>query len=199
MQRTLRLSNPRPVLSKTRRQLPPPLVAARCLHQSPSSAQASTSTQPTGTGPATSNSDTSTDRTTHFGFQTVPEDAKESLVRGVFDSVASSYDLMNDAMSLGVHRLWKDEFVGRLRPGARGPLRCIDVAGGTGDIALRILDHARERHFDRETSVDVVDINAEMLKEGFRRFKKTMYHNSASLVPARVPVETSHGEHVWPA
>ena len=101
-------------------------------------------------------------------------------MRNVFDSVASSYDLMNDAMSMGVHRLWKDDFVGRLRPGARGPLRCIDVAGGTGDIALRILDHARESYVDRETTVDVVDINGEMLKEGFKRFKKTMYHNSAS-------------------
>ena len=110
----------------------------------------------------------------------MPEEAKESLVRNVFDSVASSYDLMNDAMSLGVHRLWKDEFVSRLRPGSRGPLRCIDVAGGTGDIALRILDFAREKYADRETSVDVVDINGEMLKEGYKRFKKTMYHNSAS-------------------
>jgi 2-methoxy-6-polyprenyl-1,4-benzoquinol methylase len=86
---------------------------------------------------------------------------------------------MNDAMSLGVHRLWKDSFVSLLRPGASGPIRCIDVAGGTGDIALRILDHARETHGDRETRVDVVDINGEMLKEGYARFKKTMYHNSA--------------------
>jgi 2-methoxy-6-polyprenyl-1,4-benzoquinol methylase len=96
----------------------------------------------------------------------------------VFNSVASSYDVMNDAMSLGVHRLWKDEYVSSLKPGAKGPLRCIDLAGGTGDIALRILDHAREKYADRETSVDVVDINGEMLKEGYKRFKKTMYHNS---------------------
>ena len=126
------------------------------------------------------------DRTTHFGFQTVPEESKESLVRNVFDSVASSYDLMNDAMSMGVHRLWKDEYVSRLKPGARGPLRCIDVAGGTGDIALRILDHAREKYADRETSVDVVDINGEMLKEGYKRFKKTMYHNSAFALSSRM-------------
>ena len=99
-------------------------------------------------------------------------------MRNVFDSVASSYDLMNDAMSLGIHRLWKDEFVGLLKPGCKGPQKCIDVAGGTGDIALRILDHARERYADRETTVDVVDINGEMLKEGYKRFKKTMYHNS---------------------
>lgn len=99
-------------------------------------------------------------------------------MRNVFDSVASSYDLMNDAMSLGVHRLWKDEYIALLKPGAKGPVKCIDVAGGTGDIALRILDSARERYVDRETSVDVVDINTEMLKEGYKRFKKTMYHNS---------------------
>ena len=120
-------------------------------------------------------------RTTSFGFKTVPEDAKESLVKNVFDSVASKYDLMNDATSFGVHRLWKDTFVSSLRPGRKGPMKCIDVAGGTGDIALRILDYAREKHYDRETTVEVVDINAQMLKEGFRRFKQTMYHNSKRL------------------
>ncbi|KAL6308434.1 UbiE/COQ5 methyltransferase [Sparassis latifolia] len=120
-------------------------------------------------------------RTTHFGFRTVPEETKESLVKNVFDSVASSYDLMNDAMSLGVHRLWKDDFVSQLKPGSTGPTKCIDLAGGTGDIALRILDFARERYADRETSVDVVDINGEMLKEGHKRFKKTMYHNTPQI------------------
>ncbi|KAE9403975.1 UbiE/COQ5 methyltransferase [Gymnopus androsaceus JB14] len=100
------------------------------------------------------------------------------MVKNVFDSVASKYDLMNDAMSMGVHRLWKDEFVSSLKPGRRGAIKCIDVAGGTGDIALRILDFAREKYADRETSVEVVDINAQMLQEGYRRFKKTMYHNT---------------------
>jgi 2-methoxy-6-polyprenyl-1,4-benzoquinol methylase len=117
-------------------------------------------------------------RTTAFGFKTVPEDAKESMVKEVFDSVASNYDLMNDATSFGVHRLWKDTFVSSLKPGRKGPLRCIDVGGGTGDIALRILDYAKDNHYDRETAVEVVDINAQMLKEGFKRFKSTMYHNS---------------------
>lgn len=88
---------------------------------------------------------------------------------------------MNDAMSLGVHRLWKDSFISLLRPGSRGPVRCIDVAGGTGDIALRVLDHARETYADRETRVDVVDINGEMLREGQKRFKKTMYHNTPQI------------------
>ncbi|KXN88201.1 2-methoxy-6-polyprenyl-1,4-benzoquinol methylase, mitochondrial [Leucoagaricus sp. SymC.cos] len=100
------------------------------------------------------------------------------MVREVFDSVAAKYDLMNDASSIGVQRLWKNEFVASLQPGRRGPQKCIDVAGGTGDIALRILDFAREKYACRETTVDIVDINGKMLKEGFKRFKKTMYHNS---------------------
>jgi 2-methoxy-6-polyprenyl-1,4-benzoquinol methylase len=95
----------------------------------------------------------------------------------VFSSVASSYDLMNDAMSLGIHRLWKDRFVSFLDPGSPpGGLKCLDVAGGTGDIALRILDHAREKHADRETSVHVVDISPSMLEVGKKRFAKSMYH-----------------------
>ena len=141
--------------------------------------------------------------TTHFGFRTVSEESKESLVRGVFDSVASSYDVMNDAMSFGVHRLWKDSFISLLRPGSRGPVRCIDVAGGTGDIALRMLDHVRETYGDRETRVDVVDINGEMLREGQKRVKKTMYHNSAraflcfsSFSPIVEPLQR-HRSHSW--
>ena len=135
-------------------------------------------------GHATPNSSQSAGRIASFGFRTVPEETKETLVKGVFDSVASKYDLMNDASSLGVHRLWKDTFVSSLGPGRKGPIRCIDVAGGTGDIALRMLDYAREQYADRETTVEIVDINAQMLGEGFKRFKKTMYHNSESVVGA---------------
>ncbi|KAJ7095954.1 ubiquinone menaquinone biosynthesis methyltransferase UbiE [Mycena belliarum] len=155
--------------------------ASRCLHLAlprvhrVNGLARSINTQPT------NNPSNSTPRTASFGFKTVPEEEKETLVKNVFDSVASSYDLMNDASSLGVHRLWKDTFVSSLRPGRKGPLRCIDVAGGTGDIALRILDYAREKYADRETTVEVVDINAQMLKEGFRRFKKTMYHNTPQI------------------
>ncbi|KAF8272851.1 ubiquinone menaquinone biosynthesis methyltransferase UbiE [Lactarius quietus] len=146
-----------------------PLICIRSVH-------ADHSNLPPQPNPSTTASSGST---THFGFRTVPEDSKESLVRGVFDSVASSYDLMNDVMSLGVHRFWKDSFISLLRPGSRGPIRCIDVAGGTGDIALRVLNLARETYGDRETRVDVVDINGEMLREGQKRFKTTMYHNYA--------------------
>lgn len=127
---------------------------------------------------ATSSQPGSSSSTTHFGYRTVASEEKEHLVKNVFSSVASSYDVMNDAMSLGVHRLWKDDFIKLLRPGSKGPVRCMDVAGGTGDIALRMLDWAREKYADRETRVEVVDINPEMLKEGERRFKKTMYYNS---------------------
>jgi 2-methoxy-6-polyprenyl-1,4-benzoquinol methylase len=121
--------------------------------------------------------------TTHFGYREIPTSYKESLVKDVFSSVASSYDVMNDAMSLGVHRLWKDDFVANLNPGNPTvgiQTRCIDVAGGTGDIALRILDWARKEHADRDLRIDVVDINPDMLEEGRTRFRRTMYHNSAS-------------------
>jgi 2-methoxy-6-polyprenyl-1,4-benzoquinol methylase len=148
------------------------LAGGRVRYQSTDSAASSSS------GAQNTHEQPNTRRTTHFGFQTVDEDAKEDLVRGVFSNVAGKYDLMNDAMSLGVHRLWKDAFVAGLNPGRRGPLKCLDVAGGTGDIALRMLDHVREKYFDRETSVEVLDINPEMLAEGKKRFKLTMYHNS---------------------
>jgi demethylmenaquinone methyltransferase/2-methoxy-6-polyprenyl-1,4-benzoquinol methylase len=72
---------------------------------------------------------------THFGYQTVTSDEKASLVRAVFDGVAPSYDLMNDLMSLGIHRLWKAALIERLRP--RPDMTLLDLGGGTGDIALR--------------------------------------------------------------
>ncbi|NQW01867.1 MAG: bifunctional demethylmenaquinone methyltransferase/2-methoxy-6-polyprenyl-1,4-benzoquinol methylase UbiE [Rhodospirillales bacterium] len=95
--------------------------------------------------------------TTHFGFRDVPDSEKASLVKGVFDSVASNYDFMNDLMSLGVHRLWKNTLVESLRPHPR--MRLLDVGGGTGDIAFRFLDKGGE-------VVTVCDINQEMLKQG---------------------------------
>lgn len=98
--------------------------------------------------------------TTHFGYRTVAEDEKSSLVRGVFDSVASRYDLMNDLMSAGMHRLWKNDFVSWLAP--RDGMRIVDVAGGTGDIAFRLLDKA-------QCHVTVCDINQSMLMEGRNR------------------------------
>ena len=106
---------------------------------------------------------------------------------------------MNDAMSFGIHRLWKDHYVSKLDP--QGGLKCLDVAGGTGDIAMRILDHARTKYGDRNTSVAMLDINPEMLQEGKKRFAQTMYHNSASPChssPFRASSETVSIAHVAP-
>ena len=78
--------------------------------------------------------------TTHFGFQTVPEGDKAGMVHGVFTRVASKYDIMNDVMSMGIHRVWKDAMMDWLAP--RPGQRLLDVAGGTGDVAFRFLARA---------------------------------------------------------
>lgn len=105
--------------------------------------------------------------TTHFGYRTVGETEKTRLVRGVFDAVASKYDLMNDLMSGGVHRLWKAAMVDWLAP--RAGQGIVDVGGGTGDIARRIL--ARTGGNRAGTGMDgppvtVCDINYEMISVG---------------------------------
>jgi demethylmenaquinone methyltransferase/2-methoxy-6-polyprenyl-1,4-benzoquinol methylase len=104
-------------------------------------------------------------KTASFGFRDVPEAEKEGLVREVFSSVAARYDLMNDLMSAGVHRIWKDAMVEWLNP--QPGWRTLDVAGGTGDIAFRIANMARSR--GGEADITVCDINAAMLGEGKRR------------------------------
>ena len=103
---------------------------------------------------------------TSFGFRTVPEDAKEGLVREVFSSVARRYDLMNDLMSGGVHRLWKDAMVDWLNP--QPGQAFLDVAGGTGDIAVRIASRIETRGGEAGRIV-VCDVNNDMLSEGRRR------------------------------
>ena len=100
-------------------------------------------------------------RTTHFGNETVAEDAKAGLVQGVFSSVASKYDIMNDVMSVGIHRLWKDAMMDWLAP--RAGQRLLDVAGGTGDISFRFLGRAGEGH------ATVLDLTEPMLVEGRKR------------------------------
>ncbi|MEO1276077.1 MAG: class I SAM-dependent methyltransferase, partial [Pseudomonadota bacterium] len=109
---------------------------------------------------------TETERTTHFGAETIPEAEKAGRVRGVFSSVAARYDLMNDIMSGGVHRLWKDQMVAWLAP--RPGWRVLDVAGGTGDIAFRI-HRAMQRRGQFEGEITVLDLTQEMLVEGERR------------------------------
>jgi demethylmenaquinone methyltransferase/2-methoxy-6-polyprenyl-1,4-benzoquinol methylase len=103
-----------------------------------------------------------------FGARDVPEEDKASLVGEVFSSVARRYDLMNDLMSGGVHRLWKDTMVEWLNP--QPGMRVLDVAGGTGDIAFRIAELAQARGGDAE--IAVCDINPDMLREGVARAGK---------------------------
>jgi demethylmenaquinone methyltransferase/2-methoxy-6-polyprenyl-1,4-benzoquinol methylase len=105
-----------------------------------------------------------------FGFQDVDPREKPGLVRGVFDRVASRYDLMNDVMSAGVHRLWKDATAARLNPQPGETI--IDCAGGTGDMARRFADlaqRARQRRGGKEARILVVDYNAEMISAGRSR------------------------------
>src|SRR4051812_43828093 len=101
---------------------------------------------------------------TDFGFRRVPEASKAPLVRAVFESVAERYDLMNDLMSAGIHRLWKDEMVAWLNP--RPGQRMLDVAGGTGDVARRALPRVQP---EAGGLVVVCDTNHRMLEIGRAR------------------------------
>jgi len=100
--------------------------------------------------------------TASFGYRDVPADEKAGMVGAVFSSVARRYDIMNDAMSGGAHRLWKDRFVRRVKPRAGEAI--LDMAGGTGDIAFRLARAGAQ--------VTVADINADMLGVGMERAKK---------------------------
>ena len=99
------------------------------------------------------------EKTTHFGFQQVDVDQKQGLVKGVFDSVASNYDLMNDVMSLGTHRLWKNYTIASSNV-SKGD-KVLDIAGGTGDLAIKF----RKKVGD-SGKVILSDINGSMLEEG---------------------------------
>jgi demethylmenaquinone methyltransferase/2-methoxy-6-polyprenyl-1,4-benzoquinol methylase len=101
-------------------------------------------------------------RTTHFGYQEVPEDKKAGLVGEVFHSVANKYDLMNDLMSLGAHRMWKRFAIES--SGARQGMRVLDVAGGTGDLTALFAEQVGERG-----QVVAADINSSMLNVGRER------------------------------
>lgn len=104
---------------------------------------------------------------THFGFSSVPLDEKQERVDAVFHKVAARYDLMNDLMSAGFHRIWKDVFAAKVRPSRRARFRHLDVAGGTGDIAFRVAKAG-----SRRTEITVLDINADMLEVGRARAQK---------------------------
>ena len=104
-----------------------------------------------------------------FGFRDIPAEEKSARVGEVFSSVAGRYDLMNDLMSAGVHRVWKDAFVDWLNP--QPGISHLDVAGGTGDIAFRIAERVSARKGTAE--IAVCDINFEMLARGVARAAKT--------------------------
>lgn len=100
-------------------------------------------------------------KTTHFGFQTVDEDAKAGMVHGVFTNVANKYDVMNDAMSMGIHRIWKEAMMDWLAP--RAGQKLLDVAGGTGDVSFKFLKRAGHGH------ATVCDMTEGMLIAGAQR------------------------------
>jgi demethylmenaquinone methyltransferase/2-methoxy-6-polyprenyl-1,4-benzoquinol methylase len=100
----------------------------------------------------------------HFGSREVPLADKQALVDDVFHSVAHRYDLMNDLMSFGLHRAWKDALVTAVNPPKGRPFALLDIAGGTGDVALRAIAAGGER-----THATVCDINADMLAVGRER------------------------------
>lgn len=100
--------------------------------------------------------------TASFGYEDIPADQKEERVGAIFSNVARKYDVMNDAMSVGMHRLWKDKFVKRVRPQPGEAI--LDMAGGTGDIAFRMAKHGAQ--------ITVSDINQDMLDVGIERAGK---------------------------
>ncbi|MCS6762144.1 MAG: bifunctional demethylmenaquinone methyltransferase/2-methoxy-6-polyprenyl-1,4-benzoquinol methylase UbiE [Candidatus Devosia symbiotica] len=119
--------------------------------------------------------------TTHFGEQIVALDDKQGMVNQVFHGVADRYDLMNDLMSMGIHRVWKDAMVADLAPPKFGsrPWRVLDMAGGTGDIAERIINASVGY-----AEVVVSDINSDMLRVGVERAKSWRFPAQASFVEA---------------
>ncbi len=119
--------------------------------------------------------------TTHFGERQVALEDKQGLVNDVFHGVADRYDLMNDLMSGGIHRLWKDAMVAKLAPPKRGgrPYRVLDMAGGTGDIAERIINASVGY-----AEVTVADINPDMLRVGAARARHWRFPEQASFVAA---------------
>ena len=125
-----------------------------------------------------------------FGFEDVHVSEKESRVADVFSSVAPSYDIMNDLMSGGIHRLWKDALMDWLAPSEGQVL--VDLAGGTGDIALRFLKRGGSH-------VHVVDINADMVNAGKKRRDMKTYSNQLDWTVAsaeKIPLQTGSVDRV---
>lgn len=132
-------------------------------------------TSPTDVSRATARGDMST----AYGFETVADGEKQGKVDGVFHSVAKRYDIMNDLMSLGIHRIWKDALVAKAAPSKRPGWRSLDMAGGTGDIAFRLVEAS-----GRAAHVTVSDINTSMLAVGEERAQKNGLIDNLDFVEA---------------
>jgi demethylmenaquinone methyltransferase / 2-methoxy-6-polyprenyl-1,4-benzoquinol methylase len=114
-----------------------------------------------------------------FGFSPVDPGEKQEKVNDVFHKVAKRYDVMNDLMSAGMHRMWKDAFVSWLAPPKREGWRVLDVAGGTGDIAFKIIEASNGK-----AHATVLDINGSMLEVGRDRAEKRKLADAADFVEA---------------
>jgi demethylmenaquinone methyltransferase / 2-methoxy-6-polyprenyl-1,4-benzoquinol methylase len=114
---------------------------------------------------------------THFGRRTVRLDEKQGLVDDVFHKVAGRYDLMNDLMSFGLHRAWKDALVAKVRPSLRRPFAHVDVAGGTGDVAMRVAAAGGPL-----TTVALVDVNGDMLKLAEERAARRSFSSRVTFI-----------------
>lgn len=116
---------------------------------------------------------------TSYGFRDVAEGEKQPLVNDVFHKVAKRYDIMNDVMSAGMHRVWKDAMIAALNPRKSADYRVLDVAGGTGDIAFRIVEAS-----NRLAHATVLDINGSMLGVGAERAAKKGLTENLTFVEA---------------
>ncbi|RYC09906.1 bifunctional demethylmenaquinone methyltransferase/2-methoxy-6-polyprenyl-1,4-benzoquinol methylase UbiE [Ciceribacter ferrooxidans] len=116
---------------------------------------------------------------TSYGFRDVQEGEKQGLVNDVFHKVAKRYDIMNDVMSAGLHRVWKNAMVAALNPRKDPAYKVLDVAGGTGDIAFRIIEAS-----DRLAHATVLDINGSMLAVGAERAAKKGLSDNVTFVEA---------------
>ncbi len=116
---------------------------------------------------------------THFGQRTVRMDEKQGLVDAVFRKVADRYDVMNDLMSFGLHRIWKDILVAKARPATSRPYAQLDVAGGTGDVAFRVAQAGGP-----QTHVTVADVNVEMLRVGAERARRHRLADRVTFIEA---------------
>ncbi|PWJ84257.1 demethylmenaquinone methyltransferase/2-methoxy-6-polyprenyl-1,4-benzoquinol methylase [Pseudaminobacter salicylatoxidans] len=116
---------------------------------------------------------------TSYGFKSVGQNEKQGLVNEVFHRVAKRYDVMNDLMSAGLHRLWKDGMVAWLNPPKRPGWKVLDVAGGTGDISFRIIEASH-----RQAHATVLDINGSMLAVGKERAEKRGFAANTDFVEA---------------